>query len=194
MGRLGGDELPVALRVGAEMRIDVVISRPIVFVRRRRIENWVEVDGFDAQINQIVETVDDALQIAAVAPPLDVEPDVAAVALLIGLAFVPAGRPGVDLPGRGVVVGPGPLKAGGGWVVVGVAVAESFGEYLVPDDAFGPLGHELVVAHRSCLIFYGSVIDEICEIRECVLFTPLCRHLFGGIVLQPDRIGVSTPF
>lgn len=56
---------------------------------------------------------------------------------------------------------PGAFKAGGRRVVGGVTVAEALGEDLIPDDAFGPFGHELI-AHMMSLVGAG--------LRDCLFW------------------------
>jgi len=137
-GVLAGDDGPVPGGIGPEVGIDVVIGGAVVFVQRGGGENRIEVEGGDAQFLQIVQFFNDAGEVAAVAPPLDIEPDVAAGGLFPGLEFVPVGAPGRDPPGRGEIMRPGAADILQGRIVGGVAVAKTLGEDLVPDRLARP--------------------------------------------------------
>ncbi|MFM1943616.1 MAG: hypothetical protein RI897_2598 [Verrucomicrobiota bacterium] len=70
-GRVGGvfaiEELDVAFGVGAEVSVDVMVAGGAVFVERGGIEDRVEVEGIDAEVFEVIELIDDALDIASVA-------------------------------------------------------------------------------------------------------------------------------
>ncbi|OPZ81841.1 MAG: hypothetical protein BWY77_00457 [bacterium ADurb.Bin431] len=93
-GILAGDDRPVPGGIGPKVGIDVVIGGPVIFVQRGGGENRIEVEGGDAQFLKIIKFFQDAGEVAAVAPPLDIEPDVAAGGLFPGLQLVPVGAPG----------------------------------------------------------------------------------------------------
>ena len=72
----------------------MMIGATVIFMVRGRFKYRIQIECTDAEFLQVVEFFDDALQIAPVAAPLDVIPDVPAVFVLPGLHFVPVGCPG----------------------------------------------------------------------------------------------------
>ena len=93
----------VAARVGAEVAVDVVVVPGVVLVQRGCVVHRVEIQGGDAEILEIVEPVDDALQVAAVAAGLYRRVEVLPGRLGPGLLPIPVLRPGRRPPavGRG---------------------------------------------------------------------------------------------
>ena len=61
------DDLEITLRIGPEVRINVVEGVAVVFVLRATVKNRVEFERGDAELLQIVEFVDHPLQVTAVA-------------------------------------------------------------------------------------------------------------------------------
>ena len=54
---------PVSIWIRAEVVVNVVVEGCVVLVEGRRFENGVEIDGVDAEVLQVVQLIDDALQV-----------------------------------------------------------------------------------------------------------------------------------
>ena len=92
-GIFGSEQSGIACGVRAEMTVDVVVPRRAVLVQRRGVEDRVEVQCVDAQILQVIEPVENALQIAAVPPQLGVVVEVLPAGLFPRLQRVPVASP-----------------------------------------------------------------------------------------------------
>ena len=132
------------------MGVDVVERVAVVLVERAGVEDGVEVDRVDAEVVEVVELVDHALQVAAVAPVED--------AVLVEVrrrARSPSRRGRTSRSVHGVTAQAlrhavdGELERGARRVVRRVAVAEALGEELVEDGVGGPCGDVRVRGHRS---------------------------------------------
>jgi len=144
-GRIGGfpaiaDNLEITLGVGTEIRIDVVERIAVVFVLRATVEDRVEFDRRDAQLLQVVEFVDHALQVSAVAAVKN-----AVLVKIFANRFFPVfadiiiPRPWRDAPA--IHIGELKLQRVAGRVVGRIAVAKTFGKDLIPDGGFRPSRH-----------------------------------------------------
>ena len=128
----------VALRVGAEVRIDVMVGVPIVLVERTGVKQRIEINRVHPEVGDVVEFVEHALQVAAEAPvehavPEKIRPDLQ----LPRGAFVPVVRPRRNPPPRRRRDWPLERIARG---IVGlVAVAETLRENLVPHHILRPV-------------------------------------------------------
>ena len=144
-GRISGlaavaDNLEIALGVGSEIRIDMMERVAVVFVLRAAVENRVEFDRRDAELLQVVEFVDHALQISAVAAVKDaILVKVLADGFFPLFADVIVACPWSDPPT--VHIGKLELERIARRIVGRVPVAEALGEDLIPDGGFSPFGH-----------------------------------------------------
>ena len=130
----GGHQGAVAFRIGAEIRVDVVVAGAIVFVVGRRIEDRIQVDGVDAEILQVIELVDDALDITAITPALHVLPQLRfAIGFFVILQLIPIAAPRVHAPLLRWRHRIGAGDVGDGRVVRRVAIAVPVREDLIPD-------------------------------------------------------------
>ena len=97
-GRIGGifgrEQGGIAGGIRTEMTVDVMVSRRAIFVERRGVEDRIEIQGIDAQIFQVIEPVENALEIASVSAELGVVVEVFSAGLLPRLECVPVGSPG----------------------------------------------------------------------------------------------------
>ena len=64
-------QLRIAGAIGAEVVIHMVKARPVIFVMAESLENRVEINGVDSQAGQVIQLVDQAPQIPAVAALID---------------------------------------------------------------------------------------------------------------------------
>ena len=134
------DNLEITLRVGSEIRIDMVERVAVVFVLRAAVEDRIEFDRRDAEVLQVIKLVDDALQISAVAAVKDtILVKVLADGFLPFFADVVVARPWCDPPT--VHIGKLEFERIAGRVVGRVAVVEALREDLIPDGGFSPFGH-----------------------------------------------------
>jgi hypothetical protein len=116
----------------------VVEEGRVVLVQRRGLEDRVQVDRVHPQRLDVVELLEDALEVPAVAPDVGVPEEVMAVRLLPGLQQVPIRGPGGYPPVAERLVGPRPPEVCRFGIVPRIAVAEALGEDLVPDRVRGP--------------------------------------------------------
>ena len=93
-GIFGGEQSGIAGGIRTEMTVDMMVSRRAIFVERRGVEDRIEVQGIDAQIFQVIESVENALKVASVAAELGVVVEVFSAGLLPRLECVPVGSPG----------------------------------------------------------------------------------------------------
>ncbi len=118
---------------------DHAVIGGVVFVVGRRFEDGVEVDDRHAQVLQVIQLVDHALQVAAV----EIE---AVGAGAVGRhradrrwaysrSALPVGSERYDGAVQFIVE-----EAPGWWVVAGIAIAETVGEDLVHDAVLHPIG------------------------------------------------------
>jgi len=124
----------------AEVVVDDAVIRSIVLVVGGRFEDGVEVDGGNAQLFDVIQLIQDALQVAAV--------EVLAVGAraraggIAGIAdrLVPVGLVRAE-DGVWLII-----KGCAGWgVVVEIAIAEAVGEDLVEDGVLDPIGGGVAV-------------------------------------------------
>ncbi len=101
------------------------------------VEEGIEVDGVDAEVGEVVEFVEDALEVAAVTA-VENRFKEGFAGFPGGVSFIPLVSPWGEFPCGGDGVGEFEGIVGG--VVAGVAVAEAFGEDLIPDGVLSPLG------------------------------------------------------
>ena len=150
---LAGRQCAVADRVGTEVRIDVVKTRAVVFVRGRRGEDRVQVKCVNPEILEVGQLVDDPLQVAAVAAALEMFPELLfAVLSFVRLQLVPVAAPRMNLPSLRGINRVGPKQILDARIVGRITVAETLGEDLVPDHRLRPPRNKLGrlgVARRS---------------------------------------------
>ena len=111
-----------------------VISR-VIFVIGWRLENGVHINDRDAQILQVIQFIQNALQIAAV-EVLAVNLKTAVHVAGIAEGRVPIGSIRADDAAAGNVV----MEAAGRGVIGRIAIPEPFREYLVHDAVLDPIG------------------------------------------------------
>ncbi len=162
VARLQFHQRKIALGVGPEVRVDVVEGVAVVLVHRPGVEDGVEIQRVDTQILEVVELVNDALEVAAVAPVEDaVLVELRPHRLFPAVARVPVARPRRDTPAFARHDGRFQTRARG--VVRWVAVAEALGEDLVPDGIGGPRWHRLA----------GGIAQRVGHVG-------VARHVAGG--------------
>ena len=132
------DQGEITRRVRPEIRVDVVVGIAVVLVHRARVEKRIEIQRVHPEVLQVTEFVEHSLQVAAVTPVKDALVKSGPHRLLPGGAPVPVRRPRGDSPVRSRL--DRRFQRGPGRIVLRVAVAESFGENLVPDRGASPLG------------------------------------------------------
>ena len=144
VGHLQRHQRAVARRVGAKVGVYVVQRGGVVLVVRWRVEHRVQVQRVHAQLLQVRQALQDAGNVAAVAPVGQVVLQRLAAGALPGLQCVPVAGPGVGAPaGVQRAAMQRALQALGRGVVAQVAVAKALGEDLVPDGVAGPLRGEV---------------------------------------------------
>ena len=128
----------VAGGIGAEVRIDVMKGTAVVLVERAGVEHGVEIDRRHAEVLKVVESVDDALDVAAVAAVEDsVLEEVRADLLFPESAGIPVAGPRRHLPrDRNLILERLPRG-----VIGAVAIRESLGEKLIKHRVRDPVGH-----------------------------------------------------
>ena len=93
-GIFGGEQGGIASGIRSEMTVDVMVSCRAVFVQRRGVKDRIEVQRVDAQILEVIEPVENALEIASVAAELGVVVEVFSAGPLPRLECVPVGSLG----------------------------------------------------------------------------------------------------
>ena len=137
-GALGSPHQPVAFRVGAEVVVDMVQERGVAFQGGRGLEDRAQEERIDPEALEVVEALEDAGQIAAVAPRGNGGVEVTSGGTLGRELGVEARRPGGELPVAQEIRWPGAAQVGGLGVVARVAVLEAVDGDRVPDRVGRP--------------------------------------------------------
>ena len=135
LGFLGYDG-QIAGRIRTEPWVNVVEAEGVIFVVRTRPEDRIEVNRVDPEVPQIIELVDDSLNIPPV-PSVSHRPKkVVRLGLLPGITRIPVRGPGTDLPRMRDPLLAAQAVAHG--IVGTIAIAETFGENLIPNRGVLP--------------------------------------------------------
>ena len=129
--RLGRDDFQVALRIRTEPRVDMVETERVIFVVRTGPEDGIQINGVDPEVAQVIELVDDALDVAAIAPFPGRSVKIRSPRLLPSVARIPVRGPGAHPPGLRCPFFS--AEAVAHRVVGRIAIAEALGKNLIPD-------------------------------------------------------------
>src|SRR5215213_606213 len=127
----------------------MMITQSIVFVRGRRPENRRQVNSINNKRFNIIQLIDHTLQIASVAPALEIVPDIFAVLFFIGLQFIPITCPWMNLKGGGIVKRISAVLIACLRIVRGIAIKKTFRKDLVPYHSFTPFRSKIFLSRAG---------------------------------------------
>ena len=114
-----------------------MIGIPVVLVQRMGIEQRIKIDGVNPETAEVIQLVEHALQVAAVASIKHAVPIKVGTHLLLPVvARIPVRRPGRDAPGRPRA--DGRLQGIARRIVLGITVAKAVRKNLVKDSLGRP--------------------------------------------------------
>ena len=119
--------------------IDMVVKGSVVLMVGGGLENRIKVDRCNPEVLQVVQSINDALQIAPISAPDEVEPDILSICFFVGLQLIPIRGPGVDLPGGSQIMRQSAFEISQRRVGIWIAVAKAFREYLIPYGMLCPM-------------------------------------------------------
>ncbi len=79
------------------MLVDMVIKSSAIFVKGRALKNWIQVEGIDPEILEIIQFIENPLKVPAITPQLSMDIKAAAI-LFPRLKLIPVRRPWAGFP------------------------------------------------------------------------------------------------
>ena len=165
-GQFGGQRVE---RVSvAKHGVDAHVIGGVVAMVGGRLKNGVQIDGCDAQVLQVIQSINQALQVTAV--------EIFTVGASAGIRTARVADGFVPIRGQGAVHGATGLavEERAGWLVVGlIAIAEAVGEDLVD--------HRVLYPIRCCEI--RGVNGELIRVIVGFVKSLAPAHRAGGVIL-----------
>jgi|GEM_PF-5381154 len=137
----------VSLRIGTEVRINMMISCTIIFMKRWCFKNRIKINCTDAKIFEIIQFIDYSLQITSVSSALNIKPNILSIFLFIWLKPIPIRIPGMNLPRRSMIMRPGTFYIFNCGIIIRITISKTFRKNLVPNNFLCPFRHKVILIH-----------------------------------------------